>query len=105
MTARALHHVGRTHDPGAESLADALQAQAHAEDGKLAGHLCEHIVGHPGVVGYAGPGADQDAIGLGPADLVNRDGIVAMYFRSRPEFPEILHEYVYERVVVVDDEN
>ena len=37
--------------------------------------------------------------------LVERHGIVAVHDRLRAQLPEVLHEVVDERVVVVDDEH
>ena len=65
-----MHHLGRPHDPAAEHLADALQAEAHAQHGATTGEVRDDVVAEAGVVGRARPGGDQHAVGIEVDDLV-----------------------------------
>src|SRR5438309_1410376 len=91
---------GRVLPLAPEYLADALVAQAHAEDGNLAAQRANRIVGHAGVIRRARSRRDDDAIEL--RELVDRDLIVAENGRLGTELGHVLDEVVREGVVVVD---
>ena len=88
-----------------EDLADALQSEAHAEHRPFAGEVGDDLVRQAGVVRAAGPGADEDAVGVERIDLVEGERVATMHERLGAELPEVLHEVVDERVVVVDHQH
>ena len=59
----------------------------------------------PGSSGLPGTRRHEHGVGLERAQLVERDRVVAVDDRLGAELPEVLHEVVDERVVVVDDEH
>ena len=65
----------------------------------------EDVVGHPRILGTAGSGTDQDAVGGELVDLVDGERVVAVDDGLGTELTEVLDEVVDERVVVVDHEN
>ena len=100
-----MHHVRGADHVAAEDLADALQAEAHAEHRPFAGEAADERVRQAGVIRTAGPGAYEDAVGVERIDLVERERVATMHERLGAEFPEVLHEVVDERVVVVDHQH
>jgi len=71
------------HDASAKRLAQALVAEADAEDRDLSGKLLDRLIGDASVVGRAGAGRDDDAVvarQLGDGDLV-----IAEYRRLDPK--------------------
>jgi hypothetical protein len=92
---RALHHA-------AVRLADRLVAQADPEDRELAGVRTDQVEHDAGPVGRAWAGREQYAVRARPSDLGHGDLVVAPYVALHPELPQVLHEVVDERVVVVD---
>ena len=52
-----------------------------------------------------GPGEISTASGSSGVHLVERDRVVAVHDRLRAQLPQVLHEVVDERVVVVDHEH
>ena len=96
---------GGSHDPPAEDLADALQAEAHAEHRATAGEVADHVVAEPRIVGRAGARGDEHGVGIELDQLVEGPGVVAVHERLGPQLTEVLDEVVDERVVVVDDQH
>src|SRR5262249_20150217 len=92
------------HDLAAEGLADALQAEAYAENRELTGHLAQERQRDTGLLWRAGAGRDDDRVGMKRADARDVDGVVAPDGQIGAEFAEILHEVVGEGVVVIDHE-
>ena len=102
----AVHHVRRAHDRAAVQLADALQAEAHAEHGDAPlAEVPDRGVREPGVGRAARAGRDEHRVGPERVHLVERHRVVAVHDRLRAQLTEVLHEVVDERVVVVDDEH
>ena len=101
-----MHHVRRAHDVAAVELADALQPEAHAEHRHaVLAEVPDRLVREAGVGGPARTGRDQHRVGRERVHLVERDRVVAVHDRLRAQLPEVLHEVVDERVVVVDHEH
>ena len=96
---------GRPHDVAAVDLADALVAEAHAEHRDAAGEAGDDLVREAGVLGAAGPGADEHAVGLELLDLVDGERVAAVDQRLGAELAQVLDEVEHERVVVVEDED
>ena len=70
-----------------------------------AGEVLDRGVRQTGVLGSTGAGRDQQPVGPELDHLVEGDAVVAVDDRLGAELPEVLHEVVDERVVVVDDED
>src|SRR5207248_9624169 len=88
-------------DHPAEGLAEALVAEADAQDGHPAAQLADRRQRDAGVVRVARPRRDdQRAVA---AQLGDRDGIVAVDLSLRAELGQVLDQVVGEGVVVVDD--
>ena len=85
--------------------ADALVAEADAEDGDPSGGPVDDRGRDSGVLGPTGSRADEDGVGFEFGGLGSRDGIVAVDDRLGSELTQVLDEVVDERVVVVDDED
>ena len=101
----AVHDLGCPDHVAPVHLTHALHAEADAEDREVTLELLEHAERHAGIVGRARAGRDQDSVGSEGPDAVEVDLVVAADDRCRPQLPEVLHEDVDERVVVVDDED
>src|SRR4051794_4325523 len=92
------------HDVAAESLADALVTEAHAQQRYLAGETLDERHGYAGFVRGARPRRDDDAIRAKRRNLVEADLVVATDDDLLPKLAEILDEVVGKRIVVVDHE-
>ena len=79
--------------------------EADAQDRELAGQLAHHGQADAGRLRAPGAGRDHHGVGLGPADGLDVDGVVAMDDRLGAKLPELLDEVVDERVVIVDDQH
>src|SRR2546426_1734511 len=95
-------------DPGTERSPDSLVAQTHSERRDDRTEFPDDVRTHPEiprVCGVAGARRQDDHVGIEATDLAQRNRIVAMHDRSRAEFSEPLVQVVYERIVVVDDQD
>src|SRR5205814_4965846 len=90
-------------DDGAVCLADALVAEADAEDRGAAGKMADGIDADAGLTGGAWPGRDDDPLGRHLVDVLDSDLVVAKHLDSRAELAQVLVEVVGEAVVVVDE--
>ena len=102
----AVHHALGAHDVAAVARADALVTETHAEhrDPRLA-ERGDRVHRDAGVLGPAGTGRDEHRVGREGAQLVEREGVVAVHLGLGTELTEVLDEVVDERVVVVDHED
>src|SRR5690348_13987788 len=89
------------HHLGAEGLAHALVAEAHAEDGHLAGEVAKNLRRDARIGG--GPGTRRDDDAAEGSELGGLHGVVAEHFGLAVELGHVLDEVVCEGVVVVDD--
>ncbi len=80
----AVHDSHVANDFAAKSMADALVAEADAEDGRLAREPLQDIVRHARLVRRTRAGGDDDVTGFEGGDLVRRDLIVADTLMSKP---------------------
>src|SRR5579859_6410981 len=80
-------------------------SQAYPQYRPLACHLLDKLDADAGLLWRARAGGDHDPFRLHPLDF--RDGhlVVSTQLDLLPHFPEILHQVVGERVVVVEDED
>jgi len=100
----AVHDMPSADDVAAEGLADALVAQADAEDRDLAGEAFDGGQRDTRFVGRAGSGREYDARRGIFGDLVGVDLVVAVDPYLFAQLAEVLHQVVGEGVVVVDHE-
>lgn len=98
----AVHHLPRPHHFAAEGLADALMAKADTEQRQLAGEALDNGQRDAGLVGGAGTGGKDDALGRQGLDLFHAQFVVAHHLDLGLEFAEVLHQVVGEGVVVID---
>src|SRR3989344_1891704 len=98
----AVHLLAGTDHLAAQGGTDALVAQAHAQDGQLAGKTLQRGHADTGFGGRAGTGREHQAVGLHGGDLVEGDLVVAHHLDLFAQFAEVLHQVEGEAVVVVD---
>ena len=96
-----VHRLGCPNHLGAEGLADALVAQADAEDRQPPGGLFHHLEADAGAVGVAGTGGNDDPLGAQAQRLVGADGVVAAHLDLRPQLAQVMAQVVGKAVVVV----
>jgi hypothetical protein len=75
----AVHDLASPHHPGPVDLADALVAQAHAEDRHAPGQVLDDLVAHARVLGSPRPGRDHHPRGFDGEDVVEADGVVTVH--------------------------
>ncbi len=98
----AVHDLPRPHDLAAKRGADGLMPQADAQNGQSPGEILQHRHGDTRLGGRAGPGRNDDALGIERRDGFEIELIVAHGVHVLAEFAEILHQVVGKAVVVVD---
>ncbi|OIQ81222.1 hypothetical protein GALL_370030 [mine drainage metagenome] len=96
-----MHQLLRMHDFAAESLADALVTKADTENGDLAGEGVNQRHGNAGLVRRARPRRNHDMARRQFRYLFQRDLVVAKHAHVLPQFGQVLHQVVGERVVIV----
>ncbi len=99
-----MHQALGADDVTTINLADALVAEADAEDGGGGSQGLDDGAGNSRFIGRAGSGGNADAAGLERLDLREIHRVVANDFHFRPQLAEVLHEVVGEGVVVIDDQ-
>src|SRR3990172_7212070 len=97
-----VHQPWRTHHTPPEGVGHTLVAQADAQDGNLVVEASDEAVGDAAVGGPAGAGRDDDVRRQNLRHLVGRDLVVAEDGLLRPQFTQVLHQVVCERIVVVN---
>ena len=80
-------------------------AETHSEEWHPTGGPVDDRCGHTGVLWSAGTGTDEYGVGLQFLYIGQCHGIVAMDQWVGAKLSQILDEVVYERVVVVDDQD
>ncbi len=91
-------------DSAAVGFTDALLAEADAEHRYALAPVQDQLLRQSSIGRGARSRADQDAVrfdGLDPGEV---DRVVAVDYRFRTQFADVLDEVVDEGVVVVDDE-
>jgi hypothetical protein len=97
----AVHRDARAHDASAKNLADALMAQAHAEDRQATSEMPDQVHGDPGLIGSARAWRDHQDVGCQIGNRLDRHCIVALDPHGLAELTEILREVPGEGIVVV----
>ena len=99
-----MHDFGGSDHRSTKNLADALMAEAYAEQGSLADRVGDQGVRNSGVCWRARTRDDEDAIRLHRIDAGEVDLVIAAYDRCRSELTNVLDQVVDKGVVVVDDQ-
>ena len=86
-------------------VSDRLVAEADAEDRRAAAEAADHLLGDPRVLRPARPGGDHDRLRSGALHGIRVEGVIAANVHLGSQLPQVLHEVVGERIVVVDDED
>jgi hypothetical protein len=98
----AVHQLPGTHDFPAVSLADALMAQAHAQNGKLTAQFLYRFHRHSRLVRRARARRDDDVVRFQLFNFRHRNLVVAIDAHVFAQLAQILHEVVGEGIVVID---
>src|SRR5579885_201976 len=98
----AMHQARCADDPSAKRFADALMAEADAEDRQLRRKLTQDRHRDAGFFRRARAGRDHNRVGSERARTSNVDRIVAPDDDFGSQLAEVLDEVVGKRVVVVD---
>ena len=101
----AVHADRRAQHPPAEGLADALVAEADAEQRHPARGLLHQLQADAGLVGVAGAGRDHDRFRLHRQRLVRAQRVVAPDLDIGPELAQEVHQVVDEAVIVIDQQD
>ncbi len=101
----AVHERFGAHHFSAESRADGLMPQTHAEDGRAASHPADQFDADARILRRARAGRDDDALRAQRFHLGHAHLVVAAHIHLRPQFTEILDEVVGEGIVVIEDED
>ena len=97
----AMHHPVVHDHVGAEGVADALVAEADAEQRNLRPERADDFIRETGLARRTRAGRNEDAFGVECAHLLDGDLVVAMHLHVGLQLAEILHEVVGERIVIV----
>ena len=92
-------------DSAAKGLADGLMSKADAEHRNLPREVADQVDADTRFMRRAGPGRNHDAFRAHAFDLVDRHLIVAANLNVGAQFPDVLHQVVGKRIVVVEYEN
>src|SRR3974390_2115246 len=101
----AMHKVGSANDVAAKGSADRLMAETDPENWDLAGKVSDHVDADSRLVRCTGPGRDDDAFRVEMLDLFQCGLVVAAHYDFVPHLPDVLHQVVGERIVIVEDED
>src|SRR6266540_530400 len=90
---------------GSAGLADALVAEADAEDRQLAGEALDRLDADAGLFRRTRPGRDDDALRRHLVDILDRDLVVAKHLDLGAQLAQVLVEVVGEAVdkITVED--
>src|SRR3979409_2690109 len=100
-----VHDFARMHDLAAESLADRLMTEAHAQYRDLACKLAYGSQRDPRFSGSAGPRGNDDTCRFHRSDVRRPDLVVAKHLDVCAQLAQILHQIPGEGIVVVDHQD
>src|SRR5205814_347285 len=103
----SVHQSAGALDDSAEAVADALVAEADAEDGDFGGKMLDDVVGDAAFFGRARAGGNDDVRGAKVLNFRNRHLVVAkdLHRTLGVDLAQPLNEVVSEGVVVIDQNN
>src|SRR5258706_5976327 len=101
----SVHQSAGALDDSAEAVADALVAEADAQDGDFGGEMLDDVVGDAAFLGRTGAGGDDDVGGPKLFDFGDGHLVVAkdLHRALGVDLAEPLDEVVGEGVVVIDE--
>src|SRR5579872_4418502 len=99
----AMHRHRCPHHLAAESLADRLVAETHAEQGDVPGAAHE-LEADAGVIGIARARRDHDALRPHRKRLIDAQRIIPPHHHLGTELAQVMPEVVGEAVVVIDEQ-
>src|SRR5437867_9991098 len=100
-----MHRPTRPDDPRAVGGADALVAEADAQDRGCRSESPHYVGRDSRLAGRAGSGGDDDMRRLERLNLLVRRSVVASDDGLFPQLAHVAGQVVDERVVVVDEQN
>src|SRR5271166_136278 len=105
FTCLAVHKVGGANDVAAKGGADGLMAETDAENRDFSCEVFDDVDADARLVRRAGTGRDDDAFRGELLDLFQCGPVVAAHHDFMPHFPDVLHQVVGKRIVVVQDKD
>jgi hypothetical protein len=97
-----VYDTRRRDDLSAEYLGDALVTEAHPEYGDIP-RTADELLGDASVGRTSRPGGYDYPVGFHRESLVDSELIVTEYLHVGVKLPDILHDIVYKRIVIIDD--
>src|SRR5690606_20735943 len=101
----AVHHLAGADHLATKGLADALVAEADAQQGDAPGKVLDGRHRDARLARGAGAGGDDDLLRRQGFDLVEGQFVVAVHPHIRTQLPQVLHHVVGEGIVVVDHQD
>jgi len=99
----AMHYPIIDNDLTTEGVADALVAQADAEERHFRSERANDVVGKAGFARRTGTGRNENSLRLKLADLFERNLVIAPHFQVHLHLAQVLDEIIGERIVIIDD--
>src|SRR5436305_10222401 len=99
----AMHDLFGTDDIAAKGRPDCLMPKADTKNRDLPHKVFDQINADSGFLRRTRSGRDQDMIGLSLFDFFRSDLVIAAHLDLLPQFAQVLHQVVSERIVVVED--
>jgi hypothetical protein len=100
----AMHEPASAHDIASKDVADALMAEADAQDWDALTKGSDHVTADASFLWRARTWRDTNMIGPLFGDLFQRDLIIPMDLHLRAHLAKVLDEVVGKGVVIVDDQ-
>src|SRR4030095_7023058 len=100
-----MHRPSRAHDVAREGGADALVAEAYAQERRGRPEAANDVGGNPGLGRRARSWRDDDVAGRERLDLVEAHLVAATDHDLLAELANVARQVVDERVPVVEEEN
>ena len=97
-----MHQLGGPNNVAAVGLGNTLMTQTHPENRNTWPVFAHQFHRDARLVGRAGPRGNHYVRGRERIDVVERDLVVTVDRHALAQLPEILHQVVGERVVIVD---
>ncbi|VTR66459.1 hypothetical protein DESC_480169 [Desulfosarcina cetonica] len=98
----AMHQPLGRNDLTTKGMGDGLMPQTDPQDGNRSGKTSDHIQADPGGFGPARARRNHDGLGGHGRDIFHVNGVVALDHHAFTDLPEVLHQVVGERIIVVD---
>jgi len=100
-----VHDLSCPDDIAAKGRPDCLVPKADAQKRDLPRKMLDQIDADSRFLWSAGAGRDQDVIRFSLFNLFRSDLVVAANLDLAPQFANVLHQVVSERIVIVEDKD